>query len=308
MTSGVPQGSVLGPVFFVIFVNDLPDEVKYSHYFMFCDDFKLHSLSISEFVQCDINSLSSWSEVNFQHFHPTKGLYLPINSGEYDLVLQRTTLQEAQNVVDLGLTIDNNLKWGLHIDRQIAKCTRVLNFLRRNLPFWISIQRKKHFYQSCIISILLYASPRWSASIEALRKLGKFNSRAMKSVFRSNDYVSLVSLKLLPICFQEQRIDILLLWKIINKRVIFLHYFTYKSNCTRSGTLKLFELKHNYKFKTNDGFFPRSKRASNELIRLSVINFEMLYCLFVRRLDAYFENKLQSFSLNNSCSFYIKCF
>ena len=74
VTSGVPQGSVLGPLFFVIFVNDLPDEVKHSHYFMFCDDFKLHSMSISEFVQCDINSLSSWSEVNGQHFHPTKCL------------------------------------------------------------------------------------------------------------------------------------------------------------------------------------------------------------------------------------------
>ena len=309
VTSGVPQGSVLGPLFFVIFVNDLPDEVNYSHYFMFCDDFKLYSLSISEFIQCDINSLSSWSEVNGQHFHPTKCLYLPFNSGKYNLVLQGTPLKEAQNVVDLGLTIDKNLNWGLHIDCQIAKCTRVLNFLRRNLPFGISIQRKKQLYQSCIISILLYASPCWCASIEGLRKLEKFNSRAVKWVFRSNDYVSsLVSLKLLPICFQVQRIDILLLWKIINKRVIIPHDFTYKSSCTRSGTLKLFELKHNHKFKTNDGFFPRSKRASNELIRLGVINFEMPYCLFVKRLDAYFENKLQSFSLNNSCSFYIKCF
>ena len=169
-------------------------------------------------------------------------------------------------MVDLGLTIDNNLNWGLHIDRQIAKCTRVLNFLRRNLPFGISIQRKKQLYQSCIISILLYASPCWCASIEGLRKLEKFNSRAMKWVFRSNDYVSsLVSLKLLPICFQVQRIDILLLWKIINMRVIIPHDFTYKSSCTRSGTLKLFELKHNHKFKTNDGFFPRSKRASNDI-------------------------------------------
>ena len=212
-------------------------------------------------------------------------------------------------MVDLGLTRDNNLDWGLHIDRQIAKCTRVLNFFRRNLPFGISIQRKKQLYQSCIISVLLYASPCWCPFIEGLRKLEKFNSRAMKWVFRSNDYLSsLVSLKLLPICFQVQRIDILLLWKIINKRVNILHDFTYKSNCTQSGTLKLFELKHNHKFKTNDGFFARSKRASNELIKLGVVNFEMPYCLFVKRLDAYSENKLQSFSLNNSCNFYIKFF
>ena len=44
-----------------------------------------------------------------------RNVYLPFNSGEYDLVLQGTPLQEAQNVVDLGLTIDNNLNWGLHI-------------------------------------------------------------------------------------------------------------------------------------------------------------------------------------------------
>ena len=276
---------------------------------MFCDDFKLYSLSNSEFVQCDINSLSYWSEGNGQSFHPTKCLYLPFNSGEYDLELQGTPLQEAQNVVDLGLIIDSNLNWSLHIDRQIAKCTRVLNFLRRNLPFGISIHRKKQLYRSCIVSILLYASPCWCASIEGLRKLEKFNSRAMKWVFRSNDYVSsLKSLKLLPICFQVQRIDILLLWKIINKRVIIPHDFKFISSCTRSGTLKLFDLEHHNKFKTSDAFFPRSKRASNELIRLGVINFEMPYTLFVHRLDAYFENKLDSFCLSNSCSFFVKCF
>ena len=157
-------------------------------------------------------------------------------------------------------TIDNNLNWGLHIDRQIAKCTRVLNFLRRTFyTIWDINSTQLQLYQSCVISILLYASPCWCPSIEGLRKLEKFNSRAMKWVFRSNEYVSsLVSLKLLPIFFQVQRIDILLLWKIINKRVIILQDFTYKSNCTRSGTLKLFELKHNHKFQTNDGFFPRS--------------------------------------------------
>ena len=131
----------------------------------------------------------------------------------------------------------------------------------------------------------------------------------MKWVFPSNDYVSsLKSLKLLPICFQVLRIDILLLWKIFNKKVVIPHDFAYKSRCTRSGTLKLFELEHNQKFKTNDGFFPRSKRASNEFIRLGVIDFEMPYTLLVQRLDTYFKNKLHSFSLRNSCSFYIKCF
>ena len=130
------------------------------------------------------------------------------------------------------------------------------HFLRRNLPFGISIHRKKQLYRSCIISILLYASPCWCASIEGLRKLEKFNSRGLKWVFRSTDYVSsLKSLKLLPICFQVQRIDILLLWKIINKRVIIPHDFKFISSSTRSGTLKLFDLERHNKFKTSDAFF-----------------------------------------------------
>ena len=66
--SGVPQGSVLGPLLFLIFINDIPDHISSSALFLFADDSKLQHIVSSEsdiqHLQADINSLVSWSKSN----------------------------------------------------------------------------------------------------------------------------------------------------------------------------------------------------------------------------------------------------
>ena len=69
MTLGVPQGSVLGPLVFIIFINDVTDSVQYSEYFLFWDDLKLFSVSSIDKIQNEIDSLSSWSISNELDFH-----------------------------------------------------------------------------------------------------------------------------------------------------------------------------------------------------------------------------------------------
>ncbi len=75
VTSGIPQGSVMGPILFVIFINDLPETVK-SQIYLFADDTKIYSgisnLEDSEQLQDDLNKLQMWSNKWLLKFHPNK--------------------------------------------------------------------------------------------------------------------------------------------------------------------------------------------------------------------------------------------
>ena len=72
VTSGVPQGSVLGPLLFLCFINDIGDGIQDSQFRLFADDLKVFKNFNVQSVQADIDSLSEWSELNNLDFHPKK--------------------------------------------------------------------------------------------------------------------------------------------------------------------------------------------------------------------------------------------
>ena len=85
MTSGIPQGSILGPLLFVIFINDLPTQVK-SDIFLFADDTKIfrniRSEDDRETLQKDINTMLEWANKWQLEFHPDKCVSMSINNKE----------------------------------------------------------------------------------------------------------------------------------------------------------------------------------------------------------------------------------
>ena len=78
VTSGVPQSSLLGPLLFIVFINDVTDSIQHFEYFLYCDDLKLFSVSSINKIQNDIESLSSWSILNELDYHPDKCKILPL--------------------------------------------------------------------------------------------------------------------------------------------------------------------------------------------------------------------------------------
>ena len=165
--SGVPQGSVLGPLLFILFINDMMDSIEHGCPFAFADDLKVHFDCILQLIQSDLDALLHWSVLNGLSFYPSKCKCIPFSDVMPDLMLNlgSNELPLEKSNEDLGFTVTSNLDWTNHIETKLAKCTRVFNFMRRNIPFSTASPRKKLLYHSLVVSVLLYGSPVWSPSV-----------------------------------------------------------------------------------------------------------------------------------------------
>ena len=138
--SGVPQGSVLGPLLFLCYINDIPTVVK-SKIKLYADDALLYRNINSEeditILQQDLNSLSQWAKKWQMNFNPSKCECLRIsnksNLPNLTYHIDYTNIQQVEHAKHLGVTIDQKLNWHEHINNVVKKGNSVLGFLRRNL-------------------------------------------------------------------------------------------------------------------------------------------------------------------------------
>jgi hypothetical protein len=142
VASGVPQGSVLGPTLFVIYINDLPDHVQ-SHIKLFADDTKLfREVSTAEdckLLQDDIDTMEIWANKWLLRFHPLKCKVLRLGRRppEFEYTMHgpnadKITLAETDSEKDLGVYIDNQLSFRTHIDEITSKANRIAGLIRRS--------------------------------------------------------------------------------------------------------------------------------------------------------------------------------
>ena len=124
VTSGVTQGSVLGPVLFVAYINTLPVEIESSKIFVFADDNKLfrsiYRDSNALLLQGDINKTYSWSTNLLLHFHPDKCYSINIHNKSkqnchHNYKMNNRNLENKSVIKDLGIIVDKNLCFSNHI-------------------------------------------------------------------------------------------------------------------------------------------------------------------------------------------------
>ena len=140
--SGVPKGSVLGPVLFLIFINDLPENIR-SSVRLFADDCVLYrnikSFKDCEILQDDLNSLAQWEsdwqmKFNVAKYHSiTVTRHLPDNQIQFEYSLHQQKLEQVQSAKYLGITITDSLNWVQHVSEISSKATKTMGFLRCNL-------------------------------------------------------------------------------------------------------------------------------------------------------------------------------
>ena len=134
VTSGVPQGSVLGPILFTMFVNDLPSVVS-SPVYMFADDTKIFCVvRTSEdysVLQHDLDLLYEWS-IHWQlkfNILKCKHMHLGLMHRYGPYYLDGTVIDNIDSYKDLGIILDHQLKFHLHITEVAAKANRLLGNL-----------------------------------------------------------------------------------------------------------------------------------------------------------------------------------
>ena len=167
--SGVPQGSVLGPVLFLIFINDLPDNIR-SSVRLFADDCVLYRNIQSpidcQILQDDLNSLAQWEtdwqmKFNVAKCHSMRVTqHLPENQIQFEYSLHQQKLEQVHSAKYLCITITDNLDWGQPVSENSCKATNTMVFLRRNLAL-APRHTKEIAYETLVRPQLEYAAPIW---------------------------------------------------------------------------------------------------------------------------------------------------
>ena len=166
--SGVPQGTVLGPLLFLLFINDLPSVVNHSHVRLFADDAAIYrqirTVSDAKLLQRDLDNLARWEHQWQMAFHPGKCKVMRMSRAtskiEQPYRLRGHELDCVHQEKYLGVVLDDRLSWGPQISSVTGNAKRKLGFLRRNLK--VSCQpTKTAAYRSLCRSTLEYCCSAW---------------------------------------------------------------------------------------------------------------------------------------------------
>ena len=308
--SGIPQGSVLGPLLFVIYINDLPDVVK-SNILLFADDTKIFnkvsSVDDAISLQKDIDALNRWSDIWLLRFNTDKCHVLTIGKFENIAHTHRYTLygDELDHVFeekDLGVTIDMELTFEEHVATKVKKANSIMGLIRRSFSFLDGDLFKK-LYTSFVRPHLEYAIPVWSPHLrKQIRMIERVQERATKSVdgMTNLDYKErLKKLELPTLEFRRQRGDMIQVWKHFNSydRATLPPSFRPIPRMTRKHPFQLTRNrpKDGIRGVQSNSFYYRVASSWNELDQ-NVVEAPTINS-FKARIDAAWNNKTNKFSI-----------
>ena len=162
------QGSILGPLLFAIYVNDLPSVVSHSISFLFADDTKCIKSIVSDNDRCqfqeDLSTLNSWSQRWHLHFNSSKfrliqfHLNTASSSNTHSYIINGQTIESSTSHKDLGIFLIDTLNWEEHYHCISLRAYKQLDLLWRTFCS-IQVSAEKELYLSLVRSQLAYCSP-----------------------------------------------------------------------------------------------------------------------------------------------------
>jgi len=319
VVSGVPQGSILGPILFVLYVNDLPHSLSVATPYLFADDTKcMHTINNSldsSMLQTDVDNLTNYSESWHLKFNVSKCTHLHFHFSSSPCIpkyyIKSNEIPSQSVTKDLGIIFSTDLQWSEHHNKLVSRAYRTLHLLRRTFST-PAVSAKKLLYISLVRSQLTYCSQLWRPHlIKDILTLERVQRHATKHIL--NDYVSsyksrLTTLHLLPLMYIYELNDIMFLIKSLKNPSPFFNIYnfvSFVSSSTRSSTSNKLLHHRTTSTLTQNFYFTRITRLWNVL---PVIDLTSPISILHNRLKEYFWGHFTShFDSNDPCSFHVLC-
>lgn len=230
--SSVPQGSVLSPLLFALFINDLPPLIS-SQILLFADDLKIFrtikSLEDTRRLQNDINTIHNWCAINKLEINTskcnsisfTRKTHCNLHQSNYNI--NGVALIQVNSIRDLGIIFDSRLSFESHIKNITSRAYKILGFISRSLKKFRDIGTYLTLYNTYVRTILDHGSTVWSPFYDIhIKSIERVQRRFTRILFRKFHYPTesygnrLLRLELTSLENRRLLFDELTLYKIHN--------------------------------------------------------------------------------------------
>ena len=293
LSCGVPQASVLGPLLFLININDLPNISNKLDIFLFADDTNIYYENesfkeLEKIVNKELKNLYLWLSINRLALNIEKTTFLifhPFNKPlKYNVTLKihKKAILEEQKIKYLGIIIDSTLSWKAHLSNLSKKLSRTIGVMYKLRPF-VNLQIMKNIYHSLFYSHLIYGIQVWGNACDThLKAIQMLQNRVVRLITYNDNFPIIpgplpasnplfCKLQLLKIKELFTFMACIFIYKCLNTYFLplFEDWFTFSSSIHEYRTRLNFNI--NSRVSTNNLFIPiaRTSNYGMKLLKVS---------------------------------------
>ena len=278
ISCGVPQGSILGPKLFILYINDICNVSKLLQFVLFADDTNIfcsdvNILDLCKNVSLELDKLNIWFAVNKLSLNVSKTNFILFGNRKYngvvDIKINGINIERVYVTKFLGVLIDHKLNWKDHINHICNKVSRNIAIIYKASKV-LNIKSLFSLYCTLILPYLNYCSENWGNTYESnLNKLFLKQKRVIRIINKATFYAHTTLL--------FKKLNVLKLKDLIELKTAIFMYKVYTKSLPRN-LLEKFEIKNKnrfYNLRSSQAFNLKFVRTTQKQMCLSVCGLKL---------------------------------